>query len=66
MVFKIVNFAPKKIDDIRKRNETLFEKPAEPEIKPINRSIVDKVEPLLKKWEQITTTCHNTSTIPLT
>ena len=50
MVFKIVNFTPKKIDDVRKRNETLFEKPEVQETKTINRSIVDKVEPLLNKW----------------
>ncbi len=50
MVFKIVNFAPKKIDNIRRKNETLLEKPAPQEEKPLNRSIVDKVEPLVKKW----------------
>lgn len=63
MVFKIVNFTPKKIDDVRKRNETLFEKPEQQEVKPLNRSIIDKVEPLMKKWVESKGFCKADITI---
>ena len=49
MVFKIVNFAPKKIDNIRKMNEQMTEKPQAP-AKPKNTDISGKVEPLVNKW----------------
>lgn len=53
MVFKIVNFAPKKIDDIRKINETLFTKP-ETNISNTSSSrkkdIAEKLEPMVNKW----------------
>lgn len=50
LVFKIVNFAPKKIDIIRKKNESLIVKPEKPAIKQKNRDIIGKLEPLINKW----------------
>ena len=50
LVFKIVNFAPKKIDIVRKKNESLTVKPEKPAAKKPSRDLTEKVEPLIKKW----------------
>ena len=50
LVFKIVNFAPKKIDIIRKKNESLLVKPEKPAPKKPSRDITEKLEPLVRKW----------------
>ena len=47
IVFKIINFAPRKIDAIRKKNITLT-KPAE-ENKKV-KDLGEKIEPLVKEW----------------
>lgn len=50
LVFKIVNFAPKKIDIIRKKNESLLIKPEKPAPKKPSRDITEKLEPLVNRW----------------
>lgn len=50
LVFKIVNFAPKKIDIIRKKNESLLVKPEKPAPKKPSRDITEKLEPLVNRW----------------
>lgn len=50
LVFKIVNFAPKKIDIIRKKNESILIKPDKPAPKKPSRDITEKLEPLVRKW----------------
>lgn len=49
IVFKVINFAPKKIDQIRRKNLLLTEKPIE-EPKKKSRDIAEKVRPLLEEW----------------
>ena len=64
LVFKIVNFAPKKIDIIRKKNESLLVKPAEkPAPKKPSRDITEKVEPLVNKWVESKGFCKADITI---
>ena len=47
IVFKVINFAPKKIDAIRKQNETLDQPKEE---KKIAQSLYDKLAPTVKAW----------------
>lgn len=54
IVFKIINFAPKKIDAIRKQNASL-EKPAV--AKKRNGNIEDKIGPLVTKWVETKSFC---------
>lgn len=48
IVIKILNFAPKKIDAIRKKNDTLVVKPAEEKKK--SNDLSDKISPLVDAW----------------
>jgi len=49
MVFKILNYAPKKVDNLRKRNATLDVKPAE-EKKVKVKDLSEKIGPLVEEW----------------
>ena len=62
MVFKIVNFAPKKIDNIRQKNRLLVEKPQEPVTKKYT-DIPEKVAPLVRKWVENKGYCKSDMTI---
>ena len=63
LVFKIVNFAPKKIDIVRKKNESLTEKPEKPTVKKPSRDLTEKFEPLVKKWVENKGFCRADLTI---
>ena len=51
LVFRVIGFATKKIDNIR-RKDLLLEKEPKPEKKEKSRDLADKVKPLVDRWVQ--------------
>ncbi len=49
LVFKVINFATKKIDRIRHRNLEMDKKPAEEKVAK-SKDIAEKLEPMVEKW----------------
>ena len=60
-VFKIINFAPKKIDAIRRQNTMMTEKPES--VKKISADLELKIQPLLIKWVEQKGFCKANITI---
>lgn len=50
MSFKVINFAPKKIDSIRRRNMTLDQEEKEEEKKTKSKDLAEKLSPIVEKW----------------
>ena len=60
-VFKIINFAPKKIDAIRKQNTLMNEAPKAP--KKIAADLESKIQPLIEGWVEQKKFCRANITI---
>ena len=60
-VFKLVNFAPKKIDAIRRQNTLMDEEPSM--VKKISSDLETKIQPLLNAWIQQKKYCRANITI---
>lgn len=63
MTFKVINFAPKKIDSIRKRNMTLDEEVKNTEKKEKAKDIAEKLNPMVEKWVKEKKFCREGLTI---
>ena len=63
MTFRVINFAPKKIDNIRKRNMTMDEEQKKTEkIKKVS-DIAEKITPMIEKWVSEKKFCREGLTI---
>ena len=63
MTFRVINFAPKKIDNIRKRNMTMDEEQKKTEKSKKVSDIAEKITPLIEKWVSDKKFCREGLTI---
>lgn len=63
MTFRVINFAPKKIDNIRKRNMTMDEEQKKTEKSKKVSDISEKITPMIEKWVSDKKFCREGLTI---